>query len=154
MENRASEVRRASFGTNVGVFLAPGISVYLLLSLFYVGIGSYHDVRYWDSLQGAAPFPASARLAKETQELERAPIPISKSMGLLAKSGREAFPAIRPESAARAPLPGWVHHPDFKRAVQGVEEWRKTHETSDVEARPRARERRADSSRLRGQEVP
>lgn len=142
METRG-EPSQLSSGIKLLAFFASGVSVYLFLSLVYVGMRSYHEMRYWEALDRAAPFAVQARLAEDAQELERAPLPISESKRLLATSGRAAFPSIRPTSAPRPPLPGWVHHPDFERGVQAVEQWRRAHETNE-----------AASAAARGQEAP
>ena len=124
-----------------GAFLAAGVSVYLLLSSAYLGLASYHEMQYWDALGDAQPFPSSARLGKEAEELAHAPTPIAESMRLLARSQRDALPAIRvTPPGPRAPLAGWVHHPDFQRSVQRVEAWKKSHPASGGSAPAGAQE--------------
>jgi hypothetical protein len=123
-----------SSGAKATAFVASAISVYALLSLIYLGLGGYHEQLYWEALERAPASAASVQLAKDVQALEQGPVPIRESMRQLAHSAREAIPAIRPESAARAPLPGWVHSPDFKSAVQAVDVWRKAHESTSAGA--------------------
>lgn len=129
-ESPRDEGRGATFGTKVGALLTSAITVYVLLLLCYMGMGSWHEQRYWEAFEHAPPSPASAHHAEEARALERAPLPIGESMRLLAAKGRTAFPVIRPDAPPRAPLAGWVHHPDFQRAVERAEAWRSVHEAS------------------------